>query len=222
MSRPIPSISGYTTNDADTPYAFHCNTVDINNNSNITNTMKIDAFNSIYDVYYANVIKSNNAETIFDKNSISAKNCIQGKNNVNISGQATTYCPQNNVGNTNGDASNYFYTGNAAHPDIMKYKDLRPYLDDCANNLNFDNITLDSLKSATDYASVNTAYTDLPIKHNELINTRKDLDRKMQEILATKGSIVNEQQNYIDGSVYTTLLWTVLASSLIFYTFTKI
>jgi hypothetical protein len=55
-----------------------------------------------------------------------------------------------------------------------------------------------------------------------MVNMRKDLDRKMQEILATKGSIVNEQQNYIDGSVYTTLLWTVLASSLIFYTFTKI
>jgi hypothetical protein len=56
-----------------------------------------------------------------------------------------------------------------------------------------------------------------------LVNTRSDLDNKMNEILGNnKNSILYEKQSELDASVYSTLLWTVMVTSLIYYVFTKI
>ena len=61
-----------------------------------------------------------------------------------------------------------------------------------------------------------------PEDYNLLKEKRNELDMKMKEILGTENSILFENQNYIDSSVYTTLLWTVLATSCLYYLFIKI
>jgi len=201
------------------PFSFVCNTPNVSINSP-TNTAKVDAFNEIYKVYYNNVIKTNNGNNDYS-DEINSNYCLPKIN----TDTATSLCPANDTasGHTNyANPSNLFYLGgDATNAPKMKYKDLRPYLKDCADNL--PNLKDISNTSGNAYYNKNIELTQtLPTNYASMVNTRKDLDAKMQEILATKGSIVNEQQNYIDGSVYTTLLWTVLATSLVFYTFTKI
>ena len=212
------TLDNYFTNSAGTPYTFHCNTKDIINNGGITSDQKINAFNEIYKVYYDKVIKNGQGETLYDNNSIHGKHCAQSSG---YNSELSNYCPQNTTSGTiTGANQNNFYRGPHTNSDVMRYKDLKPYLKDCAENL--PNLNRISTTNTNDYYKKNDEYQKLPTEYASVVNTRKDLDRKMQEILATKGSIVNEQQNYIDGSVYTTLLWTVLATSLVFYTFTKI
>jgi len=59
--------------------------------------------------------------------------------------------------------------------------------------------------------------------YNNLVRTRSDLDNKMNEILGNnKNSILYEKQSELDASVYSTLLWTVMVTSLLYYVFTKI
>ena len=102
----------------------------------------------------------------------------------------------------------------------IKNKDLARYLNDCASKIYLDKNT------STHYGGVgknyNNSITLRDISYNNLLTDRSDLDRKMKEILSLQGSMVNEHQNYVDGSVYTTLLWTVMATSLVYYVFTKI
>jgi hypothetical protein len=198
--------TNYAVNDVATPYSYKCNS-----NSNMassvlgTNQEAYNAFNAIYDVYYQNVIQTNNGGANY-KNEINTY-CSGG-------GGGNNYCPGNDAANSNKEnISNYFYkSGTNIGANSMKYSDLKPYLEDCARNL--QNFQTNETISYTNFSNLDASY-------NLITQQRNDLDIKMQEILATKGSLVNEHQNYIDGSVYTTLLWTVLATSLIFYTFTK-
>lgn len=204
--------NNYKVNDARDSYGYKCNSNFISSTGNDSNngiysttgTQAYDAFNAIYNVYYQNVIKTNNGGATI----------TQGLNNpipnTHCTGQ---YCPYNgNPGDTNEGNMNYFQRATDSTGKIMTYSDLKPYLEDCARNLP----TLQ-----TNEPNTYTKYSNLDASYNLLTQHRNDLDIKMQEILATRGSLVNENQNYIDGSVYTTLLWTVLATSLIYYTFTK-
>lgn len=58
-------------------------------------------------------------------------------------------------------------------------------------------------------------------KYNELTLTRSKLDKDVQKLLGVDNGIY-EKQNILDSAVFTTLLWTVLATSVLFYAFTKI
>lgn len=58
--------------------------------------------------------------------------------------------------------------------------------------------------------------------YNQLVNNRIKLDEDMQKILAIDNTQLYEKQNILDSAVFTTLLWTVLATSALYYAFTKI
>lgn len=58
--------------------------------------------------------------------------------------------------------------------------------------------------------------------YQKLVNKRQELDTDMQQLLGYENSLLYEKQGIIDSSVYTTLLWTVLATSVLYYTFTKL
>ena len=63
-------------------------------------------------------------------------------------------------------------------------------------------------------SSYSTAYTNLITTHGNIIATRNELDRKMDAVYS-KNDTTLELQN----SVYTTLFWTVLATSLLYFLF---
>lgn len=188
------------------PNQFKCN--EAKGTSGITEKHRIDSFNAVYDIY----LEKNNSNTLNSlftaptEDSWDSMNCLGGS------------CPGNT---SDGVAQGVHYTTVDGINKVLN-RDLAKYLDDCATKF-----TLGT--NAPYYGSGSPANMRYPqtitlrdVSYNNLLDDRNDLDRKMKEVLALQGSMVNEHQNYVDGSVYTTLLWTVMATSLVYYVFTKI
>ena len=57
---------------------------------------------------------------------------------------------------------------------------------------------------------------------NNIKQIRTDLDHKMIEVLANDNSLFQENKMIYDSTVYTTLIWTILVTSIVYYTFTKL
>jgi hypothetical protein len=57
--------------------------------------------------------------------------------------------------------------------------------------------------------------------YGNLVLTRDDLDKKLKEISRNRDSVFTEQKMRNDANIYTGLLLTVLASSLLVYVFIK-
>ena len=189
------------------PNEFKCNMTTGDNPP--SQSEKISSFNAVYDYYYDKVIRNpGNADLAFNPPNDFKTHCsIQG-------------CPSNF--NAESIVQNKFFREVIGHNDIaVKNKDLARYLNDCASNMALDKGTSDyDYGGDSNFYKKTTRLRDE--KYNLLLTDRSDLDRKMKEVLALQGAMVNEHQNYVDGSVYTTLLWTVMATSLIYYVFTKI
>jgi hypothetical protein len=57
---------------------------------------------------------------------------------------------------------------------------------------------------------------------NENLKTRQDLDTKMMELYGNDQSIAMYQKKSLDSVVYANILWTVLATSVIYFVFVKL
>ena len=105
----------------------------------------------------------------------------------------------------------------------------------CDTNINETTVTdakdqvIDDINTVTDLLDNLTegkAIIDYDSSHNEISNThsaiiklRGELDLKLKEIYVTEDSIAYEQKRMFDGTAYTSLIWTVLATSTLFYVF---
>lgn len=66
------------------------------------------------------------------------------------------------------------------------------------------------------------SYNSIIATSKQNIALRTDLDNKMRELLEKKDSIVQEQGLAQQSNVYTGMLLTILASTLLFYVFRKL
>jgi len=57
---------------------------------------------------------------------------------------------------------------------------------------------------------------------NDVVKVRNELDIKMQELYGIEGSIVDEHKKHYDTTMYIGLLWTILATSSLYFVFTKL
>jgi hypothetical protein len=57
---------------------------------------------------------------------------------------------------------------------------------------------------------------------NDVVKIRNELDIKMQELYGIEGSIVDEHQKHYDTTMYIGLLWTILATCLLYYIFVEL
>jgi len=73
--------------------------------------------------------------------------------------------------------------------------------------------------SGYDYISNN--YNSIIIKYNDMIKTRDELNKKVNDLYSEKGSRLENSKLYLDSTVYTSVLWTILATTIIFYIFKK-
>tara|TARA_B100001059_G_scaffold90884_1_gene89640 strand:- start:10 stop:465 length:456 start_codon:yes stop_codon:yes gene_type:complete len=78
---------------------------------------------------------------------------------------------------------------------------------------------VNALKTKTDTLRSNINHKDLLDKHNKVKALRKDLDNKVNELRNTE---ITDNQIMHDNSVYMTLTWTVLATSVLYYLFVKL
>jgi hypothetical protein len=58
--------------------------------------------------------------------------------------------------------------------------------------------------------------------NNEILGLRSELDMKLKELNNNTDSISNEYKNRFDSTIYSGLMVTVLATSMIYYLFTKV
>jgi len=178
--------------------------------NNILDGTNIIAAKNAYEKLYS--IYTTNAETVkVTDNLCPIEHCSD-----------VTNCPHNAVKNDVSSPNVLAYTkGEDNGPNNVYVKDLKFYLDDCGARIrNYDNANPnDASYKKVKSDAIN--FRDGP--YNSLVRTRSDLDNKMNEILGNnKNSVLYEKQSELDASVYSTLLWTVMVTSLLYYVFTKI
>ena len=59
-------------------------------------------------------------------------------------------------------------------------------------------------------------------KHKHIVNLRKELDMKNAELNNINNPAFTDNKMKYDASVYSGVLWTILASSLLYYLFNKL
>ena len=56
----------------------------------------------------------------------------------------------------------------------------------------------------------------------EVLKERRDLDTKMGELYKNRNSISSIYQSQLDSTVYAGMLWTILATSMVYFIFVKL
>ena len=64
--------------------------------------------------------------------------------------------------------------------------------------------------------------TDLDTKSGDILKLRAELDQKLQDLYYTNNSLVSEHKVSYDTTMYTGILWTILATSVLYYVFVKL
>jgi hypothetical protein len=77
----------------------------------------------------------------------------------------------------------------------------------------------------TNYVSrevADASFNIIKTKHKDIMKMRSELDVKLKELNAADGSFTQEQKRIFDGTVYTSVIWTVLATTTLYYVFKNI
>jgi hypothetical protein len=106
----------------------------------------------------------------------------------------------------------------------------------CGNNVNEDVVNTKSqeviraataLKSAYKTANIqtndgqfNSNHQEILVKSKSIDELRRNLDKKMETVIKSKNP-PNELTQQYDSTVYTGIMWSVLATSVLFYVFTE-
>lgn len=101
-----------------------------------------------------------------------------------------------------------------------------------AFNAKQSTIIADISDVSVDLAAINNAnipgydktVSDATIKsqYANLVSKRSNLDLQLQQLYNLQNTAPNTYQTQLDSTVYSGILWTVLATSLIYYVFTKL
>lgn len=137
------------------------------------------------------------------------------KYNKNHTGGGDSQPQLNYVNPTDDSSSLHRYDNILDVTKLTTYKDL-------SNSLKtYDNI----LNANAQYYSSNTPPLDYKANtrlHNTIKQTRNDLDNKLFELNNNQNTIHRESTLLMDSSIYVTILWTTLATSLVYYMFVHI
>jgi hypothetical protein len=132
-------------------------------------------------------------------------------------------CPSN-VSSTDQfsiDLTNTDFTNNPVSSVTTSCSVLNGKLRDFGNNISTcAKRYKDNIKN--DIRPYNGLKNEVESTYTEVKSKRSKLDQDVLKILGTDNSPLYEKQGIIDSAIYTTLLWTVLATSGLYYVFTKI
>lgn len=194
----LSSISTYDNNIS----RYSCNNV-INGN-NLTQSMR--TYNKLYTIY------STQPPTTL------VRTVTSTLDTTDCSGNNTITCPHSL------STTNVYYKGNASLGTGITVKDLGVYLDDCGAQIrNYNNSLPTNSTNYSFYTDKQKVNEFIDGSYNSLLQTRNDLDNKMNEILGiNQNSILYEKQNQLDANVYATIILTVIVTSSLYYIFTKI
>lgn len=67
-----------------------------------------------------------------------------------------------------------------------------------------------------------SSFNQLIQTHESVIKTRMDLDKKLNELNKTRDTYYSDTKKQLDSTMYINILLTVLATSVLYFTFTKL
>ena len=139
----------------------------------------------------------------------------------NIKNNKTVYYSQINFGNTVFDNITYTDSYLTSKPNsndkkqiCQRFADLSQLINDYKNILDTINTPENKTKYADDYNSIIAKYTANLVLRNEL-------NGKINDLYSAEGSRLGNSKLYLDSTVYTSVLWTILATTVLFYIFKK-
>jgi hypothetical protein len=92
-----------------------------------------------------------------------------------------------------------------------------------ANLINLQNvITSMNVNDKMTKAQYDASLNSLIAKHQNLLAFRRNLDDKMQILYNVDNENYTDNKLKYDATVYSGIIWTVLASSIVYYMFTKL
>jgi len=93
---------------------------------------------------------------------------------------------------------------------------------DLTNLINNFNIILDSIRTSNTNVNPNDNYADIKTIYDNNVKLRNELDQKLGEIYKYKDSRIMQSQYNLDKTVYTNVILTILATSMIYIVFSKL
>ena len=94
------------------------------------------------------------------------------------------------------------------------------------------NTAINALDAATNYIKTTSggvsrevydmSYNSMLSNHASILKLRNELDVKMRELNRSEDSVYSIYKANFDSTMYTSILWSVLASSLVYYIFVKL
>jgi hypothetical protein len=104
-------------------------------------------------------------------------------------------------------------TGNDKKELFHRFGDLQKMLEQ------FDSILKEIISNPAN-EKYKDIYDDIIKKHTENKSMRVFLDKTLDNIYSTE-SVYESSQRLLDSTIYTSVLWTILATTLVFYIFKK-
>jgi hypothetical protein len=97
----------------------------------------------------------------------------------------------------------------------------------CKGTLSDVNIAINALNSALEKQLTSGNNTSANIyetqqTHDKILKLRNELDIKMKEINRSQDSVYSMYKAKYDSTMYSSIIWTILATSLIYYIFVKL
>jgi hypothetical protein len=177
---------------------------------------------------YKNNVQATDVCFKLDNSSGTGKILDKDGNEINLTdsqGSTITYDNMRGLGYSNGDVTfehiqnNTDFGSYTFNPNdfINDWKDLRTSLGDIPFDANDGTIDMSGLTSAR-LDKFHTEFDQtIRDKHKSILKKRNNLDNKMREMYGEKG----DPDFNLDASVYSTMLFTIMTTSLLYYLFIK-
>ena len=95
----------------------------------------------------------------------------------------------------------------------------------CINNYNYINSYINALNDTNLKGNIvyDTSNNVISSKYNSILKDRNELEAKMKELYKTNDSLFNSDfRDKYNATMLTGIIWSILAGSILYYTFTKL
>jgi hypothetical protein len=184
--------------------------------NNVNLLKRCDGYTTLMNIN-PNVILPSGCNSTF--NNFSDEKITKVRNNIKYN--KTVYYSEINFGTTIFDNISYTDSYLTSKTNNNDKKQICQRFADLSNLLKDYKSILDSINTANNKDKYKDDYISLMTKYNANLVLRNELTEKVNELYSDQGSRLGNSKLYLDSTVYTSVLWTILATTVLFYIFKK-
>jgi hypothetical protein len=139
----------------------------------------------------------------------------------NIKNKKAVYYSQINFGSKVFDNITYTDSYISSKTNSNDKKQICQQFSDLSQLLTDYKTILDSINTQSNKNKYTDDYNLIMTKYNANLFLRNELTEKVNELYSNEGSRLGNSKLYLDSTVYTSVLWTILATTVLFYIFKK-